>query len=225
MSLITIPQLGSKPVSLTVKLPCGNAHYELLAVGLQELYRTGQFADVVFLCAEQRFHAHRVVLASQSSLFKDALLATPRVAAPVEIRLDIPNPEAVKIMLDYLYGLDEKAWAKHIPRTQEINRDVLRLAHQFHLAGLTERTSACLVKNLTTGNVVERLSICEEFGLNELADKILEQLTSNREALAEVAHSAQIMKYPNLMKAMLQSAAGAPDSELDAKPKGKKARK
>merc|ERR1719230_1128660 len=101
--------------------------------------------------------------------------------------------------------------AEYNPRTQEINRDVLRLARQFKLPGLTHRAMRWLAKDLTTGNVVERLSICEEFGLSELTEKILEQLTSNRHALAEVAHSPQIMTYPRLMQAMLQCAAGAPE--------------
>jgi hypothetical protein len=226
MSLANVPQLGSKPVALNVKLPPPKVYQEPLLSGLQELFRTGQFTDVVFLCAEQRIPAHRVVLACQSSVFKEALQsAKASDALMLEIRLDVPNPEAVKFMLDFLYNLDDKDWAKYNPRTQEINRDVLRLAQQFQLPGLTQRATSWLAKDLTTGNVVERLSLCDEFGLTDLSDRILETLTSNRQALAEVAHSPQIMKYPNLMKAMLQSAAGAPDSEQDSKPKTKKARK
>merc|ERR1711970_525714 len=98
------------------------------------------------------------------------------------------------------------------PRTQEINKDVLRLAGTFQLPGLTERAVRWLEKDLTTGNVVERLSICDEFSLEELREKILEQLTLNRQALSEVAHSPQIMTYPSLMQAMLQHAAAVPDS-------------
>merc|ERR1711918_275246 len=99
------------------------------------------------------------------------------------------------------------------PRTQDINRDVLSLARQFQLPGLTQRAMQWLAKDLTTGNVVERLSMCEEFGLEDLTERILEQLTNNRAALAEVAHSPQIMSYPKLMQAMLQCAAGAPEPE------------
>jgi hypothetical protein len=213
MALARTPQLGSKPVSLTVKLGALKLTPEPLAQGLQELYRRGEFADVVLICAEQHFLAHRIVLAAQSEAFKVGL-AQPLPANGMrhEIRLgDIPNPEAVKFMLNFLYQLDDQAMAEYNPRTQEINRDVLRLARQFGLPGLTHRAMRWLSKDLTTGNVVERLSICEEFGLAELTDKILEQLTSNRQALAEVAHSPQIMTYPKLMQAMLQCAAGVPE--------------
>jgi len=215
MSLARTAQLGSKPVSLTVKLGPVKLAPEPLAQGLQELYRRGEFADVVLICAEQHFLAHRIVLAAQSEAFKVGLASPPPAnGMRHEIRLgDIANPEAVKFMLNFLYQLDDKEMAEYNPRTQEINRDVLRLARQFNLPGLTHRAMRWLSKDLTTGNVVERLSICEEFGLSELTDKILEQLTSNRQALAEVAHSPQIMTYPRLMQAMLQCAAGAPEPE------------
>jgi len=207
------PQLGRKAVPLTVKLGPVRLAPEPLAQGLQELYRRGEFTDVNLICADQNFLAHRIVLAAQSEAFKVGLSASPPTnGMRHEIRLgDIANPEAVKFMLHYLYQLDDKEMPEYNPRTQDINRDVLRLAGKFDLPGLTHRAMRWLSKDLTTGNVVERLSICEEFGLTELHDKILEQLTNNRQALAEVAHSPQIMTYPRLMQAMLQCAAGAPE--------------
>merc|ERR1719456_2041115 len=114
-------------------------------------------------------------------------------------------------MLDYLYNLDADDWATFNPRTQAINRDVLQLAAQFELPGLTQQAMHWLSEDLTTGNVVERLSICDEFGLSELSEKILQQLTMNREALNEVAHSQQIMDYPKLMQEILKTTASAPE--------------
>merc|ERR1712232_447775 len=131
----------------------------------------------------------------------------------------------VKFMLDYLYEMDVEVWEEYNPRTQEINKDVLRLAQNFRLPGLTERATKWLAKDITTGNVVERLTICEEFGLNELRDRILEQLTYNKRALAEVSNCPQIMQYPKLMMQMLQLAASVPDAaEAGPQPK-KRARK
>lgn len=238
MSVARLPQLGSKPVALTVRLASRKAAPENeLTTSLQEFYRKGELADVVLACAEQRFLAHRVVLASQSRRFREGL-SQPLPAANMrhEIRLsDIVNPEAVKILLDHMYRLDDEDWAKFNPRTQDVNREVLRLAAQFELPGLKQQAMEWLSRDLTTGNVVERLSICDEFGLAELSDKILEQLTNNKEALAEVANSKQIMSYPRLMQAMLQCAAGAPEPETPPKsrrgpepetqPKSKRGRK
>jgi len=228
MSVARVPQLGSKPVVLSVKLKPSKALAEgVLSKGVQELYRKGELTDVALLCAEQRFLAHRVVLASQSRFFKEGLSSQqlPGPGMRSEIRLEISNPEAVKIMLDFLYMLDEGEWAMFNPRTQAVNREVLQLAKQFELPGLTEQAMHWLSKDLTTGNVVERLAIAEEFGLSELTEKILQQLTMNKEALGEVAHSQQIMCHPKLMQAILQCAAsGAAEPEQPSQ-KAKRARK
>jgi hypothetical protein len=232
MSVARCPQLGSKPVALSVKLkPSKDQADNLLCMGLQEMYRKGEFTDVVLICAEQRFLAHRVVLAVGSSFLKEGLSASPLPGPDMrhEIRVEVANPEAVKIMLDYLYNLEGNEWTMFNPRTQEINRDVLQLAAQFDLPGLTHRAMHWLGKDLTTGNVVERLQICEDFGLSELSAKIFEQLTYNKAALSEVAHSQQIMSYPKLMQAILQCAAsGTPDcgsAPPPGQPKSKRARK
>jgi hypothetical protein len=220
------PQLGSKPVTLTVKLRGSKVTEDQLSQGLQELYRKGEFSDVVLICAEQRFLAHQIVLAARSPCFKQGLSSQPMASAGMrhEIRLEVANPEAVKIMLDYLYMIDGKEWASFNSKTQAVNREVLQLARQFELPGLTEQAMHWLSEDLTTGNVVERLSICEEFCLTELYDKILEQLTYNREALSDVAHSQQIMNHPKLMQAILKCAASAAP-EPEPQPKSKKARK
>jgi len=213
MSLERMPTLGTKPVGLTVECPVRKPiEADSLGKGLRELYRRGEFTDVKLLCAEQIFLAHRVVLAAESDVFKEGLTVAPVVAQRQEVRLaDIANPEAVKIMLDYIYQMDTDMLESYNPKTQDINKDVLRLAQNFKLPGLTDFATVFLTKELNTGNVVERLAICEDFDLCELRERILEQLTLNKRALAEVAHSPQIMRYPRLMQALLQQAAGVPD--------------
>eukprot|EP00927_Polykrikos_kofoidii_P030254 TRINITY_DN26062_c0_g1_i1.p1 TRINITY_DN26062_c0_g1~~TRINITY_DN26062_c0_g1_i1.p1 ORF type:complete len:250 (-),score=52.14 TRINITY_DN26062_c0_g1_i1:372-1073(-) len=225
-----LPDLGKKPIPLTIRLPPVKQSNQAdeLTEKLQQLYKKGEFTDVSLIVADQTFKAHRCVLASQSEVFKQGL-ASPG-ASPHEVRLaDIPNPEAVKFMLDYMYHIDGSVWADYQPGTQEINKDVLRLAQNFKLPGLRDRAAHWLSKDLTTGNVVERLTICEDFGLTELKENILNALTFNRRALAEVAHSPQIMSYPKLMQAMLQLAATVPEERAeepmkDSNPK-KKAKK
>mmetsp|Transcript_11271 Transcript_11271/g.31725 ORF Transcript_11271/g.31725 Transcript_11271/m.31725 type:complete len:230 (-) Transcript_11271:61-750(-) len=218
MSLERMPELGSKPVNLTVKLPAMKGRNpDQLGEGLRELYRRGEFSDVSLICADHTFNAHRVVLAAKSEVFKQGLVMPKdkeEAASRQEVRLaDISNPEAVKIMLDHIYEVEDGSCEDYNPATQEINKDVLRLSQNFRLPGLAERATQWMAKGLTTGNVVERLTICEDFSLAILREKILEQLTCNKRALSEVAHSPQIMAYPKLMQALLQQAAAATESE------------
>jgi hypothetical protein len=228
MSLDRMPELGSSPVSLSVKLPAiKSKSSDHLGDGLRELYRRGEFLDVTLVCAEQTYHAHRAVLAAKSEVFKQGLAASIADTSGTrqEVRFaDISNPEAVKLMLDHIYMMELVTSQEYNPRTQEINKDVLRLAQNFRMPCLAERAAHWLAKDLTSGNAVERLMICEEFSLDVLKDKILEQLTCNKRALAEVARSPEIMNYPKLMQALLQQTAGIPEEDTTPQPK-KKGRK
>jgi hypothetical protein len=213
MSLEIPPTLGSKPVSLKVSISKTEEKTSLVDV-IRSLYQREEFCDVTLACGEKSFPCHKAVLVAKSSIFKEGLAQAPpppagdAAAARQEIRLvEVNNPEAVRFMLDYMYEMNATEWKDYNPATQEINKDVLRLAQRFQLPGLTQRATHWLAKDITTGNVIERLSICSEFGLDALRAKIIEQLTTNRHALHEVAHAPQIMQFPDLMQALLKQTA------------------
>jgi hypothetical protein len=212
MSLQVPPTLGSKPVALKVSLPKSGDKISLADV-IRSLYQKEEFCDANLVCGEKSFPCHKAVLVAKSQIFKEGLAqASPPAgevaAARQEIRLvEVNNPEAVRFMLDYMYEMDAAVWKDYNPATQEINKDVLRLAQRFQLPGLTQRAMHWLSKDITTGNVIERLAICSEFGLDTLRGKIIEQLTTNRHALQEVAHAPQIMQFPELMQALLKQTA------------------
>lgn len=220
MAAITRAQdMGKNNIPLTVKLkkPADSQALNPLADGLKEMYRKGDFTDVSLICADRTYRAHRCILAARSEVFFQGLATPPGDAAEtkanVEVRLaDVSNPEAVKFMLDHIYQLDDEDYN---PRSQDINKDVLKLAQNFKLTGLLEQATRYLAQDLSTGNVVERLTICEDFALEELKEKILEQLTFNKLALAEVASSPQIICYPKLMQSMLKLAAAVPAAEAE----------
>jgi len=227
MSLERIPELGMKPVPLTVKLPPmhGRAH---IAAGLYQLYRNCEFSDIVLTCRGSTFPAHCVVLAAQSREFREELrlpslvsvVAGPDGANRPEMRVtDVIHPQAVELMLDYIYQADASGWDGYRPGTLEVNNDVLRLTQRFGLPGLTAHAMHWLAKDITTKNVVERLTICEDFHLIELRDRILEQVSNNRRALAEVAQCPQLTWFPQIMRALLQHTAAASEPEGTPQPK------
>jgi len=212
-----VPQLGNKVVPLSVKIPAPTKR-ETLKTGLQELLRKGIFSDVTLLCAGQSFPAHRAVLAAQSNVFRETLAnLSQETEARQELRLaDIDNPEAVKILLDYIYEYEDVCDSMN-PHTRGILIDVLKLAQNYQLTALTQYATQCLSQSVTTGNVVELLAICEQFALQDLQDRILSQLTHNKKALAEVASSTKIMAHPKLMQALLCKAAGDVQDEQPKK--------
>merc|ERR1711904_431853 len=85
----------------------------------------------------------------------------------------------------------------------EITKDVLKLSCQFKIPELTEKCAETLSKDVNTTNVVDILGLCEEYQLDRLREKIMQQLTSNRKVLNDVAQSKSILQYPLLMQEML----------------------
>lgn len=185
--------------------------------GIRNLLFAKEFCDVGLVCDETIFRAHKVVLAAKSEVFRKSLEDTSEVRIP-----QINNPEAVKWMLDLVYEVPYSTDKEFCPASHEICKDVLRLAEMFKLPALTTRASAWMARDLDTHNVVERLAACDEFGLVDLREKILEQLTMNKRALSEVTSSPAINAYPDLMREMLALIACEPIAQS---PQKKKARK
>lgn len=207
-----------------------------LTSGLAGLFQKSVLVDVALQCAGKTFLAHKAVLAAQSAVFRKGVAtptpetalpqgegasgdaaATPQApaggaAAPAkpsprkEIKLEmVSNPEAVQLMLDLMYeGLDASSYN---PATPEVNKDVLRLAHSFELPSLQECAAQYLARGIDTANVVERLAVCEEFGLDELRDGIAGELVTQAESFLEVASSTEIRSHPGLMRLLLQRGA------------------
>mmetsp|Transcript_30511 Transcript_30511/g.65705 ORF Transcript_30511/g.65705 Transcript_30511/m.65705 type:complete len:374 (-) Transcript_30511:78-1199(-) len=283
-----------------------------LSEGLRSLYSSSELCDMTFVCQNQRFPAHKAMLAAMSENFRTAVRQTsdnkttslmegllkivtssegaaktptegeaaaatatpaetgspkPSAAAteatqaasetapagspatetkaeskPEEAKVaktpsslefqveGIATAEAIQILLSYMYGAGTGGSWTYEPSSSEVNKDVLRLASEkkFGLNHLHEHAARWLAKGLTTGNVVERLVTCDEFGLDALRAKMIDQLTANPAELMVVSSSPEIMKYPQILQDLLcqfarvaarpAPAAGQEESSKDSKP-------
>jgi len=192
---------SGKDVKLAVVYKAASIDTQPVMNGIQEIYIKGTLADVTLISGEDKdkFHAHKLVLAAKSEVLLEMFSQekNDEQMTKCEIRLYETCPGAVKAFLDFVY-LNEYA-----PKTDEINKDVLKLSSQFKMPELTEKCAEVLAKDISTTNVVERLGLCEEFQLDKLREKIMQQLTSNRKVLHDVAQSKNILQYPLLMQEML----------------------
>jgi len=206
---------NKQDVKLAVQYKASSTADTPVLDGIREIYNKGILADVTLISGEDKdkFQAHKLVLAAKSEVLFEMFSQDKHEepATKCEIRLYETCPGAVKAFLDFVY-LDE-----YNPKTDEINKDVLKLASQFKMPELTERCAEVLAKEVNTMNVVDRLGLCEEFQLDRLREKIMQQLTSNRKVLHDVAQSKSILQYPLLMQEMLgliaQEGAGGPPAK------------
>jgi len=190
-----------------------------LAAGVQALFFAKDFCDATLICGEATFTAHKVVLAGQSDVLRELLKGKD------EVRLaETSMPEAVQLMLDFLYEVgDETGYA---PSTHQVNKDVLFLAERFHLLELKRRAAAVLARDITTQNAMERITICETLGLADIRDRILNQLASNKKALAEFSSFPEVKQHPQLLRDVLKLVTATPaEGEPTISPQTKRARK
>lgn len=112
---------------------------------------------------------------------------------------NIENPEAAQALLDYIYGLG----GEYCVSSDEVNQDVLRLAQHYELKGLEALAERRLSDNVSTDNVVARLSSCHEFNLSGLFDLLSDELITNPVALQMVSVQMEVMKYPEILQKLL----------------------
>jgi len=181
---------------------------------LRGLFDRGEFCDVALSVGGQSFSAHSLVLAAVSSGFHEQIQAeygkhvTGFVAGldrkPLTIHLDnVSHPEAVQDMLNCIYGPYGTDLKEPHSKTEAANRDVLQLAQTYQIPPLQYQASLWLAQNLTTTNVLGRLAICEEFGLLEVREKILEQLIADPLALPMLARDPEVTKVPKVLQDLL----------------------
>jgi len=182
---------------------------------LRQLMDRKEFCDVILVAGGQSFSAHSLALAAVSACFYEQIQEeyAKGVAGfvagldrqPVTIHLNnVSHPEAVQDMLDCIYGpFTMEAHKEPHSKTESANRDVLQLARSYSIPPLTHQASMWLVQNLTTQNVLGRLAICEEFGLLEVREKILEQLIADPVALPILARDPEVTKVPKVLQDLL----------------------
>jgi len=132
------------------------------------------------------------------------------VAVPQRLKLQISGisrPEAVQILLSYIYQVGTGVPWEFKPSCVQVNKDVLQLARHFELHHLHEYAARWLIDGLSTINVVERLVVCEEFQLGKMREKMMEQLAAFPDALGIVSSNPDIMKHPKIMQDLLKSVA------------------
>jgi len=176
--------------------------------GLRSLLGANELCDVSLVAGGQTFAAHRAVLAAVSASFHDCLsqLAVHEISPSKPLVLnfdDVKYPEAVRAMLDCIYGHDNGSSPAYNPSSGDANRDVLRLAQRFQIQPLVDTASLWLATGLATDNILDRLLACEEFGLSAVRSHIMSQLIANPDALFVMARDPNMIKAPAVLQDLL----------------------
>ncbi|CAE7447781.1 Nampt [Symbiodinium pilosum] len=118
---------------------------EGLLHGLRDLLTSKELCDIALVAAGgEAFPAHRTVLAACSPALRERLsklhAASPQADGLPVIALDVKHCEAVKALIDSVYGSSAaESDRPYNPSSEAANLDVLKLAREFELPALEDQ--------------------------------------------------------------------------------------
>ncbi|XP_052695425.1 kelch-like protein 12 [Crassostrea angulata] len=151
------------------------SHYEGVGSYLHDIYKQKKICDVSFQVGELLIPVHKVVLASQSTLFKEVFEAKEFSSDPVTpkiIRVKNVEPAALEIFINFLYtGHIEVKNSKFIP-------DILKLSEIFEVETLSKR---CIdgLKNISNAELLNLLPVMRRNKNIPMCKTIMQLLCKN----------------------------------------------
>ncbi|CAE8721858.1 unnamed protein product [Polarella glacialis] len=177
------------------------------------LFTEGRHTDVTFSLstgeATQQLHAHRLVLAANSSVFEQMLFSSSMSEAKPDTEIELADLDARLaqnfIRSFYIDNLDAELWDD-----DEALCHLMKSFHKFQVKGMLKRCEDCVIKKLSVENVSERLMMADLFDLGSLRESALSFLSASSHRLAEVQSTdgfARLTKQrPHLLADVLATA-------------------
>lgn len=172
-----------------------------LGTGLVALRRANKLCDTTVMATSgARIAVHGVVLAAHSELLRNKLNEAGSV-----IELEFASYEAVDLFVRWAYGeIDAKAYE---PSSPKVNEEVLQISSDLQMSQLSELCAMRMADGVDTGNVVDRIRICEDFGLPKLRAALIAGIIKETRVLNSVAQNPATLKHPALMRELLSAIA------------------
>lgn len=117
---------------------------------LHSLYQEQFLADVTVKCGDEEFKVHKVILASQSPVFKRMFAADMRERSSNVVEISDIEPAVMSDLLAYIY-------TGNAPNLSRLAKELLNAANKYELPRLFAMCEEKLRKGLRPSNVVQTL--------------------------------------------------------------------
>eukprot|EP00252_Welwitschia_mirabilis_P019008 TRINITY_DN4289_c0_g1_i1.p1 TRINITY_DN4289_c0_g1~~TRINITY_DN4289_c0_g1_i1.p1 ORF type:complete len:349 (+),score=67.09 TRINITY_DN4289_c0_g1_i1:307-1353(+) len=149
-----------------------------LGVHFGALLDNQEASDVVFDVAGEKFHAHKIVLAARSPLFKSKFFDSPEEQTDTIVIEDM-EPRVFKALLHYMYRdalLDEEvlsASPSSSSNNDTFTEQLLAAAHMYGLHRLRSLCESKLCRNISIDTVASMLALADSYEAVDLKDACL----------------------------------------------------
>jgi len=193
-------------LKVSVKYSATGSNFAPVCEGLVLLRRDKKLCDMTVVAnAGVRFKAHRAVLGAHSDL-----LASKLEEPGAEIQVDYASYEAVDLFVRWAYS--EVNVQNYHPSSTKVNEEVLQISSDLQIPMLSELCALWLSTDVVTGNVVDRIRLCEEFGMPKLRAALVAGIVKDTRVLQAVSQNPATLKHPALMRELLSAIAFQADA-------------
>ncbi|XP_041961785.1 LOW QUALITY PROTEIN: kelch-like protein 32 [Alosa sapidissima] len=192
------PPLGSQELLTGQRLCQSKSHQDSVLSALNQQRKDGLLCDVTLVAGEQKFHAHKAVLAACSDYFRAMFSLCMMESEADEVNLQGVTCVGLKHALDFAY-------TGQIVLEPGVIQDVLSAGSHLQLLELLSLCSHYLIQELSILNYLDLYRLADLFHLPALEEAVVGFLV---EHLAELQHSHQeeVLLLPyRLLKEALKS--------------------
>lgn len=152
-----------------------------LVDNLVKLLESGEGADVTFKIEEEVFHAHKIVLAMRSPVFKVELYGPMRDKMEPMITVEDMQPAVFKALLHFIYT-DSLPGSMENPDKDE-NEEMIKLllvaADRYAMERMKLMCENILSKRLDVGSVATTLALADQHHCSKLKDACIQFINSS----------------------------------------------
>lgn len=152
-----------------------------------DLFNNERFSDVSITVGNNRFHAHKIILAEGSAVF-DKMLSSGFIESDRdEIEITDIDPGIVEILLCYVYGCLEDISIEYI-------FDVFRAADRYEIVGLRGLCLKRMISEINLSSLFDFWNVAEFYSCEELIEACIVYGRDNVKALIESSELRSFVK-------------------------------
>ncbi|KAL6843197.1 hypothetical protein ACP4OV_026910 [Aristida adscensionis] len=176
------PQVSKTMGGFSIEVPPSE-----LAENLGTLLTEEETADITFVVEGATFHAHKIVLAMRSPVFKAELYGQMKERTEQVVAIEDMQPLVFKALLNFIYTDLVPEWDDlNDDEYGEMVRHLLVAADRYAIDRLKLMCASLLVDHLDVDNVATTLALADQHDCQSLKDVCIEFMASSDELDAVV---------------------------------------
>lgn len=165
---------------------------------LEQIVDDDKFSDVIFNVNGKVFHAHKIILTSQSQFFAGLFESDMKESKENLVTIEDINPDVFKEMLRFMYS-------GKVNDIKNVAHNLLAAADKYCLEDLKDLCEDTLCKNLSIENAIDYLKLADFHNTPKLKQMTINYIASNGKYMIDLCEFKSIGDmHPNLINEIIR---------------------